>query len=73
MRLMSFLKEAVHFVLVSFTQSDSSKVAFGLNFSFGVAVLLLYSTQISEENPESLPKPKGIVVFTKTLHFQIQF
>lgn len=56
-RFMSFLKDAVHFVRVSLAHSDSSNVALGLNFSFGVVTLLLYSAQRSEENPESLPKP----------------
>jgi hypothetical protein len=57
MRLISFLKDAVHFVRVSLAQSASSRVPFGLNFSFGVAALLLYSTHRSDEKPESLPKP----------------
>lgn len=55
--LMSFLKEAVHLVRCNLTQSDSSNVAFGVNFSLGVTRRLLQSVPRSEEKPESLPKP----------------
>lgn len=54
---MSFLKDAVHFVRCNLTQSVSSSVDFGVNFSLGVFLKLLQSAQRSEENPESLPNP----------------
>lgn len=70
--LMSFLNEAVHFVRCNLTQSFSSSVAFGENFSLGVFRRLLQSVQRSELNPESLPKPRTPEILIKYYFYIIK-
>lgn len=66
---MSFLKDAVHLVRCSLTQSVSSSVALGVNLSLGVVRVLLQSVHKSELKPESLPKPRTLCTGTLLSRF----